>query len=78
MLDANVLISAVAEAAKGLHLHRIGPQQSSRGCCKRHHVTLSAAAAPKSRQDRHSRHVRAGHLNRKSPFDFIPRCRCLD
>jgi hypothetical protein len=30
------------------------------------------------RQDRHSRRLRAGHLNGKSPFDFIPRCRCLD
>jgi hypothetical protein len=78
MLDADILISTVAEATKGLDLHRIGPQQSSRGGCKRHHPLLGAAAAPKSRQDRHSSRVRAGHLNGKSPFDFIPRCRCLD
>jgi hypothetical protein len=78
VLDADILVSAVAKAAKGLHLRRIGPQQSSGGGCKRHHVTLSASAAPKSRQDRHSRHVRTGHLNCKSPFDFIPRCRGLD
>jgi hypothetical protein len=36
VLDADILVSAVAEAAKGLDLHRIGPQQSSRGGCKRH------------------------------------------
>lgn len=37
VLDADILVSAVAEAAKGLHLHRIGPHQSSRGRCERHH-----------------------------------------
>ena len=78
VLDTDILVSAVAEAAKGLDLHRTGPRQSSRGGCKRHHVTLSASTAPKSRQNRHSRRVRAGHLNRKSPFGFVPRCRCLD
>ena len=40
VLDADILVSAVAEAAKGLHLHRIGPQQSSRGRCKRRHPVL--------------------------------------
>jgi hypothetical protein len=40
VLDADILVSAVAEAAKGLDLHRIGPQQSSRGRCKRRHPVL--------------------------------------
>jgi hypothetical protein len=40
VLDADILVSAVAEAAKGLDLHRIGPHQSSRGSCKRHHPAL--------------------------------------
>jgi hypothetical protein len=30
VLDADILVSAVAEAAKGLDLHGIGPHQSSR------------------------------------------------
>ena len=40
VLDTDILVSAVAQAAKGLHLHRIGPQQSSRGRCKRRHPLL--------------------------------------
>ena len=46
VLDADILVSAVAEAAKGLDLHRIGPQRSSRG-----------GRAKRARYDRHSRIV---------------------
>jgi hypothetical protein len=35
VLDADILVSAVTEAAKGLDLHGIGPHQPSRGRCER-------------------------------------------
>jgi hypothetical protein len=78
VLDADILVSAVAEAAKGLDLRGIGPHQPSRGCCECHDSALSATATPEPRQDRHSSGMRAGHLNGESPFDFILRCRGLD
>jgi hypothetical protein len=40
VLDADILVSAVTEAAKGLDLCGIGPHQPSRGCCERHYSAL--------------------------------------
>jgi hypothetical protein len=40
VLDADILVSAVTEAAKGLDLYGISPHQSSRGRCKRRYSVL--------------------------------------
>ena len=40
VLDADILVSAVTEAAKGLDLCGIGPHQPSRGRCERHYSVL--------------------------------------
>jgi hypothetical protein len=40
VLDADILVSAVTEAAKGLDLRGIGPHQPSRSCCERHYSAL--------------------------------------
>jgi hypothetical protein len=71
VLDTHVLIAAVTQAAKGLDLSRMGPEQSTGGRRKRRHPALASPAAPKSRQNRHGRRVRARHLDRNRRFDLV-------
>jgi hypothetical protein len=40
VLDADILVAAVTEAAKGLNLGGISPHQPSRGRCERHYSAL--------------------------------------
>ena len=51
VLDADILIPAVAQAAKGLDLDRVGLEQSTSGRCKRRHPALGPAAASEPRQN---------------------------
>ena len=44
MFDPDVLITAVTQAAKGLNVPRVRPQETRRSRCKRSHPPLAASA----------------------------------
>jgi hypothetical protein len=73
VLDANVLMTAVAQASKDFHLQCERPHQTSRSRAEGSNPPLRPESAIQLRENRHRRYVYAGQLDCECCLKFISR-----